>query len=188
MRLLLILGLMLLPGLAMAHKVIATVYAAGDMIEGEIGLSNGEMAKGQTVRITGPDGAVLGEVTTDDEGFFTFTPTLAVDHHFSADMGMGHVARVVLPVAELPKGLQPVVATAAPAPEPVATAPVAAIDPAQIATVVRDEMRPIRREIAALKEARDLQSILGGIGYIVGLFGLGFYLAARRKLKEQAGG
>ncbi|NIY97843.1 cobalt ABC transporter permease, partial [Salipiger sp. HF18] len=47
---------------------------------------------------------------------------------------------------------------------------------------VRDEVRPLRREIAAYREHNDLQSILGGIGYIVGLFGLGFYLAARRKL------
>ena len=53
----------------------------------------------------------------------------------------------------------------------------------ELAAVVRAEMRPIRREIAALKETRDMQSILGGIGYIIGLFGVGFYLAARRKLK-----
>ncbi|MDU8927542.1 cobalt ABC transporter permease [Alisedimentitalea sp. MJ-SS2] len=188
MRGLLILVLLALPGQAMAHKVIATVYAAGDMIEGEIGLSNGDLAKRQLVQITGSDGTMLGEVTTDDEGFFTFTPTLAVDHHFIADMGMGHVARVVLPVAELPKGLQPVEASAAPVTKSVAVAPVAAIDPAEFAAVVRDEMRPIRREIAALKETRDLQAILGGIGYIVGLFGLGFYLAARRKLKDHRDG
>ena len=51
-----------------------------------------------------------------------------------------------------------------------------------IAQAVRDEMRPLRREIAAYREHNDFQTILGGIGYIVGLFGLGFYLAARRRL------
>ncbi|WP_242500562.1 cobalt ABC transporter permease [Tropicimonas sp. IMCC6043] len=63
---------------------------------------------------------------------------------------------------------------------------VAAVTPGEIdaiAKAVRDEMRPLRREISAYKEKNDLQTILGGIGYIVGLFGLGFYLAARRKLK-----
>ena len=53
-----------------------------------------------------------------------------------------------------------------------------------IAEIVRNETRPLRQEIAAYKEKNDLQTILGGIGYIVGLFGLGFYVAARRKLKD----
>ena len=51
-----------------------------------------------------------------------------------------------------------------------------------IAEAVRDELRPLRREIAAYREKNDLQTILGGIGYIVGIFGLGFYVAARRRL------
>lgn len=55
-----------------------------------------------------------------------------------------------------------------------------------IARIVRDETRPLRQEISAYKEKNDLQSVLGGFGYIAGLFGLGFYVAARRKLKEAA--
>jgi nickel transport protein len=51
-----------------------------------------------------------------------------------------------------------------------------------IAKAVRDEIRPLRRELIAYREKNDLQGILGGIGYIFGLFGLGFYIAARRKL------
>jgi nickel transport protein len=46
---------------------------------------------------------------------------------------------------------------------------------------VRDEVRPLRREITAYKEKNDLQTVLGGIGYIVGLFGLAFFLMARRE-------
>jgi nickel transport protein len=62
------------------------------------------------------------------------------------------------------------------------TAALSASERQVIAQVVRDEIRPLRREIAAYKDHNNLQTILGGIGYIVGLFGLGFYLAARRKL------
>ena len=43
-------------------------------------------------------------------------------------------------------------------------------------------MRPLRQEITAYRNHNDLQTILGGIGYIAGLFGLGCYLAARRRL------
>jgi nickel transport protein len=65
------------------------------------------------------------------------------------------------------------------------TVTVAALTEAErsaISEAVRAEIRPLRREIAAYREHNDLQSILGGIGYIVGLFGIGFYVAARKKL------
>lgn len=46
------------------------------------------------------------------------------------------------------------------------------------------ELRAIKREIAALKTAMnepDLKDILGGIGYILGLCGIAFYVHARRR-------
>lgn len=47
-----------------------------------------------------------------------------------------------------------------------------------------NEMRAVKREIAALKTAMNepgLKDILGGIGYILGLFGIAFYVHARRR-------
>ncbi len=46
---------------------------------------------------------------------------------------------------------------------------------------VRKAVRPLQKEIAAYKEKNDFQTILGGIGYILGLFGVGFYLMARKE-------
>jgi hypothetical protein len=46
------------------------------------------------------------------------------------------------------------------------------------------ELRRIQREIAALRADMDkpgLKDVLGGIGYIFGLFGVAAYVAARRK-------
>ncbi len=51
------------------------------------------------------------------------------------------------------------------------------------------ELRAIKREIAALKTAMqepDLKDIVGGIGYILGIFGVAFYLHARRERRRQA--
>jgi nickel transport protein len=171
---------------ALAHKVIASVFPSGSAIEGEIGFSNGDMAVGKTVQVYDEAGTLLGETVTDEDGFFIYTPTSPVTHIFRADLGAGHVASAEMPAAEVAALMGKEVATAstAPAPTQTAAAPQSLSDEAksEIARIVRDEMRPLRREIAALREHRDLQSILGGIGYIIGLFGFGFYLAARRKL------
>lgn len=189
-RLALVLALCCAPLPALAHKVIAGVFAAGDAIEGEIGFSNGDMASKTLVIVTGPDGAELGRVLTDADGFFLYTPTSPVAHRFTANLGAGHVAEVVMPADEVAK-IMGVAAETAAAPAPDAAVGqasgevVATLSPQDrqaIAEAVRDEIRPLRREIAAYREHNDLQSILGGVGYIIGLFGLGFYLAARRKL------
>lgn len=174
---------------AWAHKVIASVYASGDQIEGEIGFSNGDMAVNAKVEVTDDQGNTLGEATTDDQGVFTFMPIKAVPHLFRADLGAGHVAEARMEVADLPPRLhQGTVATATPAAtmaQPSGSRP-AVLDDGQtevVAEMIRREIKPLRHEIAAYKEKNDLQTILGGIGYIVGVFGIGFYLSARRRLK-----
>lgn len=183
-------SLMLAPLPALAHKVIAGVFPAGDAIEGELGFSNGDMATDQEVIVYGPDGMELGRTVTDSDGFFLYSPTKPVAHTFKADLGAGHVADVTMPAKEVAEILGvaaeivETAATVAPAggSATLAVASLSDEERAIIAKAVRDETRPLRREIAAYREHNDLQSILGGIGYIVGLFGIGFYFAARKKM------
>ncbi|WP_238123264.1 MULTISPECIES: cobalt ABC transporter permease [unclassified Xanthobacter] len=181
---------------AAAHKVVAGAYAAGDQIEGEVGFSDGSMANNALVEVLAEDGSKIGETHTNPEGVFTFTPTRSIVHIFRVDLGGGHVAEVRLDVADLPAALRaPAAASAPTGPATTPAAPSAAVadrppTPAQqaaFASALRDELRPLRREIIALKEKNDLQSVLGGIGYIVGLFGLWFFLAARRQMRKAGG-
>lgn len=188
---------------ALAHKVIASVFASGETIEGEIGFSNGDMATDTLVEVFDGDGNKLGEVTTDGDGFFSFRPTQRVVHVFRANLGSGHVAEVRMELEELPDmpgatqsatraDSTPVADTSVAGDVPenetvaVAAAPVivAALEENRemLREMIHREVTPLRREIAAYKEKNDLQTVLGGIGYIFGLFGLFFYLAARRKL------
>ncbi|MCE8417179.1 cobalt ABC transporter permease [Rhodovulum sulfidophilum] len=218
------LALVLAPLPALAHKVIAAVYADGALIEGEVGFSNGDMAADATVAVSDPEGNPLGETATDADGMFTFRPSVAVAHVFHADLGAGHVAEVTMSAEDVAAILDSPAARAAAeaavgtggipgagqaeaasdggnpstfpldaasgtaavgsSAVPLAAAPgLSDADKAAVAKIVRDEMRPLRREIAAYREKNDLQSILGGIGYILGIFGLGFYVAARRRMK-----
>ena len=191
---------------ALAHKVVAGAYAAGDHIEGEIGFSDGTVAKNQPVDVLDESGAKIGETRTGEDGTFTFKPTKAIVHIFHADMGGGHIAHIRVDVADLPAGLASAAggapaaaATAAPAAAataaPAAGAPAAAtaVSPTALSDAQRDvllqavtnEMKPLRKEIIALKEKDDLQSILGGLGYIAGLFGLYFFISARRSQSAQ---
>jgi nickel transport protein len=183
---------------ALAHKVIASGYAAGEAIEGEVGFSNGDVVAQTTVSITDPDGQSLGQVQTDADGFFRFVPTKAVPHIFRSDLGSGHVAEFRMEVSELPRALQAQAATAqdrgATAAESTAPAPAAlgAVDTTalqeMVAQAVRDEVRPLRRELIASREQASLQSVLGGLGTILGLVGVVFYMMARRKLADAAAG
>lgn len=176
---------LLFSGSAQAHKVIASVYAEGDGVEGEIGFSNGDMAPVDTlVEVFDPAGAKIGEVRTDKDGLFRYKPSGRLALTFRADLGGGHVAETTMSVDELPGGAGGAPAASGTEASDVPSPPPSAILRAMIAEAVRDEVKPLRREIAAYKEKNDLQSILGGIGYIVGVFGIGFYLVARRKLRQ----
>lgn len=195
------LALVALASPAEAHKVVASVYGNGHTIEGEIGFSNGDMAANTTVEVFDDAGNRLGEAQTDADGVFEYTPKSAVTHVFRANLGAGHVAETVMDKADVakilgssasapaagPSGVAVPVATAplagAQAPAGVAVASLTAEEREAIATAVREETKPLRKEIAAYKEKNDLQTILGGIGYIIGLFGVGFYMAARKRLQ-----
>ncbi|MCF1504193.1 cobalt ABC transporter permease [Afifella sp. H1R] len=191
---------------ALAHKVIASVYASGDVVEGEVGFSNGDMASDATVEVFDDNGNKLGEAVTDETGAFTYKPEKAVPLVFKANLGAGHVAQVRMSAEELPEiggaeASSPALVAAeaaAGAAEPAssgdetggATAQNSGVDLAalleaqheMITEAVQKQVIPLRRDIDAYKEKHDMQSILGGIGYIFGIFGVAFYIAARRKM------
>jgi len=166
--------------------VVASAWAEGDEIEGEIGFSNGDMApSGTPVEVFGPDNEKLGETSTDEEGLFRFTPQQSIKHIFRANLGAGHVALITIDVDELPVKLAQAITTAQTQETANNTAVTVPTDLENIiAAAVRREMKPLRREIARYKEQNDLQKILGGLGYICGIFGLLFFIYARRNNKS----
>ncbi len=187
---------------AWAHKVISAAYPDGNLIEGEIGFSSGDMAVNVPIVITDPDGNKLGEVTTDEEGLFSFTATQKVDHIFRADLSAGHIATFTVLADELPDDLaggepkSSVASTASNLAEPVkavvsasANSNLVVIDQAGLEKLISKatkETRALRKDLVQYKEERRMQDILGGIGYILGIFGIASFLLGRRKSAKEA--
>ncbi|PIE06660.1 MAG: cobalt ABC transporter permease [Rhodobacterales bacterium] len=185
-------ALILAPLPAAAHKVVFGIFPSGDKIEGELGFSNGDMAVSETVEVFDPEGNKLGEAVTDDDGFFLYTPTTPVAHQFRADLGAGHVAEATMSAEEVAKiiavgeelaAAEAGTPAAAPGAGGVTVASLTTEERLAIAEAVHEEIRPLRQEISAYKEHNSFQTVLGGIGYIIGLFGLGFYFVARRRFQ-----
>ncbi|MFP4127039.1 MAG: cobalt ABC transporter permease, partial [Alphaproteobacteria bacterium] len=74
---------------------------------------------------------------------------------------------------------------ATPAAQAAAEAATEAVDAEQletvVATAIQRELAPLKRRLAAREQEADLQALIGGIGYICGIFGLLFFVYARRQ-------
>lgn len=189
-RLLLLLTLTLISTYSAAHNVVGGVYVNGFDIEGEAGFSNGAMANaGTLVKISDKTGTPLGEVFTDEEGFFMFTAKKRITHVFEVNMGAGHTLKMQLPAEELPESLATGVTTnnndvmkiSQATPELVEQQ----VTSLMLEKAIAKQIKPLRKEIQALQEKSGLRDILGGIGYIFGLLGLVAFLRERKSKADK---
>jgi nickel transport protein len=183
----------LLPFAAQAHGLGLFARADGAMIEGMVYYQGMAPARAAHVTVFDPEGVLLIETVTDDQGRFTFQAARRVDHRIVADLKDGHRAEFSLPAAQLPASLpgvspqrplspgslsaganEGVEAAVAPQAEP------AAIE-AMVDAAVARHVGPLREQIAAYEDKIRWHDVLGGIGYIVGLSGLACYFLARRR-------
>ena len=185
-RLFLLLTLTFISVHSLAHNVVGGVYVNGFDIEGEAGFSNGAMAHaGTIVKVSDQAGTPLGEVLTDDEGFFVFTAKKRITHVFEVNMGAGHMLKMQLPAEELPDTLSkgmPIKNRAVTSNTSGTNMTEHQISSLMIEKAIAKQIKPLRKEINALKEKSGLRDIIGGIGYIFGLLGLVVFLR-ERKLK-----
>ncbi len=186
-------------------------FSGGDAPEGQVIEVFDDAGTRLGEAVTDADGFFL--FTPEQPVTHVFRADMGAGHVAEVEMSAEDVATIVAKGAGATPGagatigwtasdgaaqpLMPATGNAAAAPAaPAGTAPVAmpqitvaslsAEEVEVVSKAVRDEMRPLRQSIDSYKEKNDLQAILGGIGYIVGLFGVGFYIAARRKLKGTA--
>jgi nickel transport protein len=183
---------------AQAHRVNVFAWVEGDTVHTESRFPGGkEVKEGQIAVFDDATGEKLLEGQTDEEGNFSFPVPRRADLRIELTAGMGHKNEWIVRSDEMAAagGVAPAPAApgdknAEPAKSKTAAAGVeTVVDPAQIQAAVEKvldrKLAPVVKGMAELRERRTgVADIVGGIGYIIGLAGLGAYIHYRRKIKE----
>lgn len=179
-------------GAAQAHKVTLFAWVEGDRVYTESKFSGGKRVKNGTVTVFDSAGNQLLEGKTDDNGEFSFQAPEAGGLTIVINAGMGHRNQWTLSAAERGAAAGDPAATAAVAsavdgpPDPVSPTVSTGLDAAEVEAIVarqlEEKLRPLSHMVAESREKGPaLTDILGGIGYILGLVGLGAYVRYRRE-------
>jgi nickel transport protein len=201
---------------AWCHGISVFAWVEGELVHVESKFSGGKRPVNATVRVFDPEGKELLSGTTDDKGAWSFDLPQHTALKIVLEAGMGHRGEWTLSAEEvgapssaasenvtpqslpspqsadtLPTESTTVVPTPV-VPTPVVPTPVVptaeGLD-ARLRTVLAAELATVTARLAHLEARLDgpsLQDILGGLGYILGLVGIGAYVQARRMRDEHA--
>lgn len=178
-------------GPASAHGVFIFAWVDGDRICTDSYFSKKSKVQGGKVSMRNAAGEVLESGLSDSRGGLCFArPGELEDLLFVVDAGEGHRAEFKLRAEDL-SGVAPVVDKPF---SPEAASPSAVTKSADsgnleesLRRMVREELQsqlsPIRKALAegGRDQSPGLREIIGGLGWVVGLFGLAFWWTGRKK-------
>jgi nickel transport protein len=181
----------LISATAQAHqlKVFATVE--GMQVVGSVYFAGGGAAPEANVLVTDDAGEVLARLEPDEEGHFRYQADAATVHRVIAETADGHRSEWRLSADDFSAGLAVMKAATdrSDDAQPLASDPTgqrqaaaSRLDAEQLAALdlaLARQIRPLREELMATRDALRLQDILGGIGYILGLAGLALWWRCR---------
>jgi nickel transport protein len=187
---------------AHAHKVTIFAWVEGDMVHTQSKFSGGRRVKNAPVEVYDAQGKKLLEGRTDERGQFAFKSPGKGPLRIVLIAAMGHKAHWTLSAKELAESADtPEPATAgipsagagtdSSSPPTSATAetkvPAADVQAAVQEAVEKALDKKLKPVIELLVDAQNpdpsFRDIMGGIGYILGLVGVGAYFNFRRKSK-----
>jgi nickel transport protein len=185
---------------AQAHRVLVYAYALGETVHTESKFAgSGSVQKGEIQVQDRKSGQVLLTGTTDDQGKFSFKiPSEAasgrLDLLIVVGASMGHQGEWLLKADSYLSKSQQTSATAAPAASaPVSPTPSVTPGPKSAAVdqqaleealnkVMDRQLAPIREMLADLTlRRRTFPEIIGGLGYIAGIFGVVAYFMSKKQ-------
>lgn len=160
-------GILLFPGLAEAHKLNVFASQKGDEITGYGYFKGNVRAQNIDVLLLNEAEEILQTTKTNEKGEFRFVVKGGGPFIVLVKTIDGHQGRWVL-------GARSKITTK--------TAPQTAATSVQVdQSEVLHQLQDLKEQLAGYEEKTRLHDVLGGIGYIVGLFGLAYGVAARRK-------
>jgi nickel transport protein len=168
------------------HGLSVFAWVEGERVLVESKFSGGKRPVNATVRVLAPDGRELLAGQTDDQGRWAFDLPQKTALKIVLEAGMGHQAEWTLRAEEVGAATVDTAPSAPPAQDssvPLVTTGSASDTEARLAKVIAQALQPINARLAHLEKERQgpsLQDILGGLGYILGLVGIGAYMQARR--------
>ncbi|MDR1608391.1 MAG: hypothetical protein LBT38_08310 [Deltaproteobacteria bacterium] len=198
----------------MAHAVYIFAWPDGERICSDSYFSRSNKVQGGLVRIKDSAGQILAEGLSDDNGGVCFPrPRVEGDLFFEVEAGEGHRAEFTLRAADLSPLPETSAASPASSPEtPASTSAPSgsvsstgslsssgSIDSGALASeatleslrvLVREELKtqlsPINRALAESRKTAEpgYREIIGGLGWLVGVFGLTTWLMGRRKAQK----
>ena len=183
-----IIALLTLPSQVWAHKVNVFAWVEGDMVFVEGYYPGGKRAQNSLVEVYNSGGAKLLEGRTNQKGEFSFKIPAKEDLRIVLTAGMGHKNDFTITAGDL-GGSE----SSSQQPEPEVRDKIAAssstdVDMDQLKVMIDQaldqKLEPVIRLIRSTrKEGPGVTEIIGGIGYIFGLFGLVLYFKNKKERK-----
>ena len=175
-----------------AHKVNIFAYLEGDKVYTESYFNDGKKCIDSKIEVLDNQGNKLLEGLTDEEGMFSFEiPSEDIvdgDLKVVLTASMGHRAEYTISADELG---DTVVSIEEKLEEPISVASPETIlvDLKDIQLIIEDtldeKLKPIMREMREIKKSQEDRisptEIIGGIGYIIGIFGIIAYFLSRKR-------
>jgi len=188
--------LILLSSNGLAHKVNLFAYAENGMVHTESYFSDGKKVMDSTVEVfDAKSNKLLLSGKTDKNGEFSFKIPQATGLRIVLTASMGHKneyllsedeVRDAIGIAKLPEKAPPekMETEKRQAPPERATQTYDNQLEAIVEHVVEKKTAPIMKKLIKIEEQMQkpsLQDIIGGLGYIIGLMGIGIYFKYKRK-------
>jgi len=178
---------------AHAHKVNIFAYVDGNSIVTDSGYSRSKRVNDGVVEVYDQStGKMILSGQTDDNGKFDFqipddVRAAKSDLLLRLKAGTGHQAEWVVTYGEYGAAKGPFAAPAEEQGEGHGHAAVSRpqaekVDAGEVEAIVRRELAPVKQMLADLSQpGPSVTEIVGGIGYILGLFGIVAYMKSRKR-------
>jgi len=172
-----------------AHKVNVFAYVEGEKIYTESYFNDGKKCIDSKIEVFDNQGNKLLEGLTDKEGEFSFEiPPGDGDLKIVLTASIGHRAEYIIRADELISSAG-LIEEKFEEPISIVSPETSLVDLKEIQSIIEDtldeKLKPIIKEMREIKKSQEDKisptEIIGGIGYIIGIFGIVAYFLSRKR-------